>query len=113
MKLIDRVWFHTNTKMYQIVEYHEWVNNIIAFASKNEMDNRLEEILRMSETITYDDFDTIVHDAVSIAVNFFNKDILFADYIDHVMVQICNMMYKEKMTLTDTRRPLRFIIHDS
>lgn len=113
MKLMSRLYFHANINIRELdIGYHEWVHAISAVIKKYEKDNRLKEVLRMSASMTSKDFNAVLHDTFKLVATLHATDYMASDYIEQVMIRVFRMVVKDRMTMTDTRRPLKFIVLD-
>ena len=111
MKMMDRMWFHANGYIRETdIGFHEWVHSFSEAMTKEETENKLEEFIRMSAEIHEDELDHLMHDSFRLVATLHLDRSIVSRYIDSLTNAHTNSILKERMRLTDTRRPIRYIV---
>ena len=111
MKMMDRMWFHANGYIRETdIGFHEWVHSFSEAMTKEETENKLEEFIRMSAEIHEDELDHLMHDSFRLVATLHLDRSIVSRYIDSLTNTHTNSILKERMRLTDTRRPIRYIV---
>lgn len=113
MRLIDRMYFHVNLTIREPnIGFNDWLGEFKASLTIKETRDKLYDIARVSSSMKIEELDRTLKDTLHMYVNVHMNEFMLSDYIDRLHMSVTHMTIKEKMVMTDTRRPLKFIILD-
>jgi hypothetical protein len=85
MKMMNRMWFHERMVIHETdIGYHEWVQSMSTAMKISETRNKLFEILRMSESMSYKEMGDRMRDAIHLVAKLKLKDNMLWTYGDAI-----------------------------
>lgn len=113
MRMIDRLYIHANLILREPnIGFSDWVGQFKAALMHKETMGKLYDIARASAKFTIEQFDSIIKDTMRMYSNLHVNEFMLTDYMDRLYMAVENMTLKDRMRMSDTRRSLKFIIHD-
>lgn len=113
MRMIDRMYIHANLILREPnIGFSDWVGQFKAALLYKETMGKLEDVARLSASMTFKEFDNILRDTMHMFSNLHVAEFMLTDYMDRLLVTVENMTLKDRMHMSDERRSLTFIIHE-